>query len=99
MLLVGIKRLGPVREKRELANWPSSIINSCGVLLDLSHDTRIERERQEAKKEHLRDIHDGRQKGRRKKGTAVNYSPMSRDTRIMYIYYISLTHIYILNYH
>ena len=44
MLVVGIKRLGPVREKRELANWPSSIINSCGVLLDLSHDTRIERE-------------------------------------------------------
>ena len=57
MLVVGIKQRGQVREKRELTNWPSSI-NSCGVLLDLSHDTRIERERQEAKKEHLRDIHE-----------------------------------------
>ena len=43
MLVVGIKQRGQVREKRELADWPPSI-NSCGVLLDLSHDTRIERE-------------------------------------------------------
>ena len=57
-----------------MANWPSSI-NSCGVLLDLSHDTRIERERQEAKKEHLRDIHDVREKERREKEQV----PMSRD--------------------